>query len=115
MPDADWTLDRARAYLPRLQELLRTVRGALDMQARVKTNGHGSRTDPAAESAIAEIEERGIIVRDLDRGLVDFPSRQPGGTVVLLCWQAGEPDIEWWHLPEEGFAGRKRLPLPPTL
>jgi hypothetical protein len=47
--------------------------------------------------------------------LIDFPSRHPGGQPVLLCWQAEEPDLEWWHLPEDGFAGRRPLPLPPQL
>lgn len=65
--------------------------------------------------ALAEIEAREIVLRDIERGLVDFPSRHPGGRQVLLCWQLGEPDVEWWHLPEEGFAGRRPLPLPPEL
>ena len=65
--------------------------------------------------ALAEIEQRGIVLRDLERGLVDFPSRHPGGRHVLLCWQVDEPDLEWWHLPEEGFAGRRPLPLPPDV
>lgn len=89
------------------------------------SNGHGSRAAepdgtpldpdpvPDADTAIAEIESLEIIVRDLQRGLVDFPSHH-AGREVLLCWLADEPDIEWWHLPEDGFAGRRRLPLPPS-
>jgi hypothetical protein len=69
----------------------------------------------APAEALAELEARGIVVRDLQRGLVDFPSRHPGGREVLLCWQLGEPDLAWWHLPEDGFAGRRPLPLPPEL
>jgi hypothetical protein len=69
---------------------------------------------PAAE-ALAEIEAQGIVLRDVDQGIVDFPSRHPGGREVHLCWRQGEDDLGWWHLPEAGFAGRHPLPLPPEL
>ena len=67
------------------------------------------------ETAVAEIEEQGIVLRDADRGLIDFPARHPGGRDVLLCWRLGEDDLLWWHLPEDGFAGRRPLPLPPEI
>ncbi len=50
----------------------------------------------------------GVQVKDLDRGLVDFPSRIDGRP-ALLCWQVGEERIAFWHTPEEGFAGRRTL------
>lgn len=60
-------------------------------------------------SKIAEIEALGVQVKDLDRGLVDFPSLREG-RVVLLCWQIGEGnELEWWHDVESGFAGRTPL------
>jgi hypothetical protein len=68
-----------------------------------------------AQDALAEIEEKGIVLRDAERGLIDFPARHPGGREVLLCWQLGEDDLAWWHLPEDGFAGRRPLPMPPEL
>ena len=49
-------------------------------------------------------------VKDLDEGLVDFPAQRHGET-VLLCWQLGEDEIRYWHTPQEGFAGRRPLPL----
>jgi hypothetical protein len=49
-------------------------------------------------------------VKDLDRGLVDFPALHRGEE-VLLCWQVGEGEVAYWHGLEEGFAGRKPLPL----
>lgn len=67
-----------------------------------------------AATALAEIEDRGVVLRDVERGLVDFPARHRG-RVVLLCWLAGEDDIGWWHWPEDGFAGRRPLPLPPDV
>ncbi len=110
----DWTEEQARAYLPRLREMIEVLRRAADLGARARSNGHRSVGDEA-KAAAAEIEERGIILRDLEKGIVDFPGRHPSGRVVLLCWQWGEEDLGWWHLPEDGFAGRRPLPLPPEL
>jgi hypothetical protein len=59
---------------------------------------------------IQAITELGALVKDLDQGLVDFPARR-GDEDVLLCWQLGEPAVEWWHGLEDGFAGRRPLPL----
>ena len=66
------------------------------------------------KEALAELEHKGIVLRDPKRGLIDFPALH-AGREVLLCWQLGEDGLEWWHLPEEGFAGRRPLPLPPEL
>lgn len=59
---------------------------------------------------VGQIEELGVLVKDLDRGLVDFPALR-GEEEVLLCWELGEEEIAFWHGLEEGFAGRKPLPL----
>ena len=59
--------------------------------------------------AMSELERLGVQLKDFDRGLVDFPSLRDG-RIVLLCWQLGEGDqLEWWHEPEAGFAGRTPL------
>jgi hypothetical protein len=81
-----WTVEEARAYLPRVRELLGQV-----------------------EAALGELEESGVILRQLANGLVDFPSVGDDGDVVLLCWKTDEPDIEWCHAPETGFAGRRPI------
>jgi len=57
---------------------------------------------------VQRLEERGVILRDLDTGLVDFPS-VAGHAEVYLCWRLGEPAIEFWHGLGEGYAGRKPL------
>jgi hypothetical protein len=49
-------------------------------------------------------------VKSLEEGLLDFPA-QRGDEVVLLCWKLGEDEINYWHRVDEGFAGRKPLPL----
>jgi hypothetical protein len=68
-----------------------------------------------AAAALNELADQGIVLRDPQRGLIDFPAQHPSGRDVLLCWQLGEDDLGWWHLPEDGFAGRQPLPLPPEL
>ena len=57
---------------------------------------------------LQEISDRGIIVRDIVRGLVDFPSQRDGET-IFLCWLRGEPQIDFWHGTDEGFGSRKPL------
>jgi len=57
---------------------------------------------------LAELDEIGVQVKDLDKGLLDFPSVMDGRD-VLLCWKLGEKEIGFWHTPEDGFAGRKPL------
>ena len=64
----------------------------------------------AVTAAVDELSRLGVLVKDLDRGLVDFPALRRGEE-VLLCWQVGEPEVAFWHGLEEGFAGRKPLPL----
>jgi hypothetical protein len=69
----------------------------------------------AVEASHAELEEivgrftaEGVQVKDMDRGLIDFPA-WVGGQDALLCWHVGEERIAFWHSPEDGFAGRKPL------
>jgi len=58
--------------------------------------------------AIKQIHEIGCVVKDLDEGLVDFPTLRDGRE-VYLCWKLGEEHIGYWHGLDEGFAGRKPL------
>jgi hypothetical protein len=62
----------------------------------------------AVEQGVARLHALGVLVKDLDSGLVDFPALR-GEEEVLLCWQVGEPEVAYWHGLEEGFAGRKPL------
>ena len=69
------------------------------------------RRDEAAaglRSTIEEVQEFGCVVKDLDMGLVDFPTWFRGRE-VYLCWKLGEPSIAFWHGVDEGFAGRKAI------
>ncbi|HEX3331681.1 MAG TPA: DUF2203 domain-containing protein [Gaiellales bacterium] len=69
----------------------------------------------AVEASHAELKEivakftaEGVQVKDMDRGLIDFPA-EVDGQDALLCWHVGEERIAFWHSPEDGFAGRKPL------
>jgi hypothetical protein len=104
-----WTVDEARAYLPRLQELVERVREGARAAERVRGNG-GSAPDPRLDEALSELSDGDIILRDTDAGLIDFHAVGSDGVVYYLCWRLGEDELGWWHLPEEGFPGRKPLP-----
>lgn len=129
-----FTVEEANALLPavrpvvermveRRRELLTQVERQQELTGITKGNGGGfnprlpAEIDAALEQAAAEltacVEELtalGVQVKDLDTGLVDFPSRRDGEE-ILLCWQLGEDEIAYWHTLEDGFAGRRPLPL----
>src|SRR5262245_2370931 len=85
--------------------------GSVAMRERLQdlervTSAAGSRM----RALVEEIEALGAEVKDPALGLVDFPAEREGET-VLLCWRVGEAEIGFWHGLEEGFAGRRPLPL----
>lgn len=57
---------------------------------------------------IEELQGYGVQIKDLDLGLLDFPSERDGEE-ILFCWQLGEDEIRYWHGPEEGYSGRKPI------
>jgi hypothetical protein len=59
-------------------------------------------------AAVARIDGLGITLRDIERGLIDFPALA-GGRQVWLCWQLGEPDVGYWHELDSGFGSRRPL------
>ena len=84
--------------------------GDLDPQEPGELDEQFQRESHAVTQAAERLEGLGVQVKDLDRGLVDFPALRDGEE-VLLCWQVGEDEVAYWHGPDEGFAGRKPLPL----
>lgn len=94
-----------------------------ELEHKIRGNGGGI---PPAELAAAtaevdaiarrlarlvdEIGGHGAQVKNLDTGLIDFPALR-GDETVLLCWQLGEDEIAYWHTLDDGFAGRRPLPL----
>jgi hypothetical protein len=84
--------------------------GDFDPQEQRTLEEEFEREGAAVAACVAQLEELGVLVKDLDRGLVDFPALRDGEE-VLLCWEVGEDEVAFWHGVDEGFAGRKPLPL----
>ncbi len=108
-------LDAAREEENRLQQ------DTVDVIRKSRSNGKGgiekeiAASQKAVEDAMSttsalarEITDRGIVVRDLTSGLVDFLAQREGRE-VFLCWLRGEEDIAFWHGVHEGYASRKPL------
>ncbi|MDQ5834304.1 MAG: DUF2203 domain-containing protein, partial [Actinomycetota bacterium] len=105
-------------------ELLGRMRSARDrlgdaearaaLAAASGTNGGGQPGRTVSEGflelrdGMIWLRERELVLRDLDRGLLDFPAMRDG-VEIYLCWEEGEEEIGWWHEPEAGFAGRRAL------
>ena len=128
-----FTLDEARAALPAVGKSIREAVQAKtryqqaekvlqDLAQRILMMG-GISVDTASteawktqydsnaqalKNAMERIEEMGVLIKDLDIGLVDFPTLFRGEE-VYLCWRMDEPDIDHWHGVHEGFAGRKPI------
>jgi uncharacterized protein DUF2203 len=119
-----YTVEEANATLEWVGERIERLRaarvGLTDEEARealtaaAPTNGGGEpgRVISAAflelRHALLELQEMEIVLRDLDRGLVDFPALRDGRE-VYLCWVEGEDEVSFWHELEAGFAGRQPL------
>jgi hypothetical protein len=119
-----YSLEEAAGLLAELTELLERMRSARDrlsdadaraaLAAASGSNGGGQPGRTVSEGflelrdAMIWLRRREIVLRDLDRGLIDFPSMRDGAE-VYLCWQVGEDEISFWHELEAGFAGRRPL------
>jgi hypothetical protein len=122
--EEQWTVERANAALPRvgaaverIRELVAAARREREGAAELlEGNGHppAPRVRDELRAAVEELTGQGIILRDVDAGLVDFPARLEDGRQYLLCWVLGEPAVAWWHWPDAGFAGRRPLSDPPA-
>ena len=98
----------AAARRARLTQRISGNGGDFDPQEPSELDEQLQREAEAVASAVQELQALGVLVKDIDRGLVDFPALRDGDE-VLLCWQVGEGEVAYWHGLEEGFAGRKPL------
>lgn len=119
-----YTVEEANSLLPSIKPLLRKLRDAKDqltdseahevLSDASATNGGGEPGRQVGEAfleiraLLGTLEEAGIVVRDIDRGLIDFPAIR-GGEEVYLCWEMGEDAVEHWHDLESGYRGRREL------
>lgn len=128
-----FTLSEAQTLLPVLESLLRKAQASgtrateieadldqlrqrifllggvcVDIATTARRRAERDKSLQDAKDSLAEIDAIGVQVKDLEKGLLDFPFVMDGQT-VLLCWKLGEKEIGYWHSVEEGFAGRKPL------
>jgi len=119
-----YTRDEAEALLPQLREWLAELnRLRVEVERYDKRlgglNAEGQDTGgetvnlwiralAAMQQILAEFQRREIIIKDLSRGLVDFPALI-GGKEVFLCWESDEDKVEFWHDLDTGYGGRERL------
>ena len=123
--EANSALEEVRPAAELLVAVRTRMRELVDAQSKLVTaiggNGGGyaasdrnaaqAELEQLAERAadcVAELEELGVVVKDLDLGLLDFPALRHGEEVEL-CWQVGEPAVEHWHPLAAGFRGRKPI------
>ncbi len=120
--DPTYTVEQADAMLPELRERLELIREARQVmfhaaeriRGKVAADGGGQAgTDywVASRTLKEEIEllaARGVVLRDPETGLVDFPGTREGRP-VFLCWRLGEDRVGFWHEADAGFLGRKPL------
>ncbi len=128
-----FTLEQVREFLPRVNRLLQQAMeskaqyqgceewsdnftrriimlgGVLaDRGPFIRNRDLQARSGARLKSSVEDIQSMGVLIKDLDIGLVDFPTLLHGDE-VYVCWQFGEQDIAFWHGVDEGFAGRKTI------
>ena len=115
--EARYLLPQIRQWLTRSAELQAEVQKAEERFCGLMAAGSDLggelvnswvRTLVDLEGVLLEFQRREIQVKDLERGLIDFPAILDGRE-VFLCWEQDEEDIEFWHELEAGYAGRERL------
>lgn len=119
-----YTRDEAQALVPQLREWLaelNRLRGEVERYDQRLSGMNVEGRDTGGETVnnwiralagmqeiLAQFQHRQIFIKDLSRGLVDFPALI-GGREVFLCWEADEDQIEFWHDLDTGYGGREKL------
>ena len=124
MATRHYSVEEANAALSWVTERIERLRSARDrltdeevreaLTEAAPTNGGGEPGKHVSEafldmrSALADLQAQEIVLRDLDRGLVDFPAMRDGRE-VYLCWVEGEDEVGFWHDLDAGYGGRQPL------
>ena len=119
-----YTREEARALLPQIRQWLAQIkhlRGEVELYDKrlgsLNADGQDTggstvnswiRAISSLQAVLVEFEQREIFIKDVERGLLDFPA-VIGDKEVFLCWEADEEDIEFWHDLETGYGGREKL------
>lgn len=122
----NFSVDEANALLPQLTRLLEKMLASRQhiietrkvwepIMEKAGHNGGGGaagtelyKDTERIHLTLEQINGWGILIKDVDTGLVDFPHLRDGRE-VYLCWRLGEPRVEYWHDIDSGFAGRQPL------
>ena len=132
MADRYFTLEEAQDLVPWLEETFRAIgplrERAIELSRKIerveleaRSNGGAEiggvldqhrrslkETSDQIEAQVRAVHDRGVLVKDIEAGLVDFPIEREGRE-VYLCWRAGEAEVGFWHETSTGFAGRQPL------
>jgi hypothetical protein len=125
MEERIFTLAEAKSCLPRLRTLLAEISEVWSHVRELNPDVQKAREKASVDGfcksgveyvesvshlmfLIHQIKDMGVLLKDADKGLCDFPYMRQG-RVVYLCWQAGEDDIAYWHDIDSGFVGREPL------
>lgn len=123
-PQQQYSVEQANQLLPVLTPVLNSVvrelgtatdaRALSQVRAAASHNGGGAaasamlRAGRRLERELEFLREHGILLRDPEVGLVDFPSQREG-RLIYLCWRLGEPEVQFWHARDEGFVDGQPL------
>jgi hypothetical protein len=115
LEEANAELDELRARLPRLREARQRmidtserITSAVDIDGGGVEGSDWFRAHGSLKSELLWLADRGILIRDPETGLIDFPAER-GGKRVFLCWRLGEDRVGWYHDEQTGFSGRQPL------
>jgi hypothetical protein len=121
-----FSVAEANQLIPRIREIVEQLR---DSRKRLlthrptaeavaqKASGNGGGSDSSGyffeysqryRRSLAHLETLGVVVKDIERGLIDFPHWREGRE-VYLCWEYGEARIDYWHEIDSGYSGRQPL------
>ena len=121
-----FTIEEANRLIPQMKMIIEQLRqGRHQLQQHRTTadavaqgaSGNGGGREPSTYLSeysqtfareLARLQAMGILLKDLDRGLIDFP-HQRNGREVYLCWKYGEERIDYWHEIDSGYSGRQPL------
>jgi hypothetical protein len=119
-----FTAEQATEALVHVKPLLQRLRDARDLltdeQAQealseaAPSNGGGDAGTQVGQAflevrrLLLTLQEAGIVVRDIERGLIDFPALIDDRE-VYLCWELGEDEVAWWHELDSGYRGRQSI------
>jgi hypothetical protein len=118
LPEARALLEEIRPLVERMLQIREAILArqpeAWPVVQKAVGNGGGKTASQLVQEfekldqTVRHIQDLGVLIKDVNTGLLDFPSLRDG-RVVYLCWRYNEPDVAYWHEIDAGFVGRQRL------